>query len=313
MTGTLAPPPAYGSDAGSILLDAGYGSPGAGQSGFSGVGGVGALLEAARNRTLQQPRSGSFNSVSTSGSGSGRPIPSSPPNHPPRSPNSSQRHRRAGKSINLGTSVPAVPSPLRTSESGPGPSTSGSRRRALGRVAQSETTAPNYISPTDTPLIAPRIPSPDALDRLHSDEEEQGEEDSEILQSPYHSGSEEGDGTVPESPMEHNPPTPNLLDISLHSLRNSGLHNFGGRQASESGSEDGDSEDDGRFLTARRGGGSGSGSGSGESDDTIRVETGQQAGMPNDSPSPPGYAPLDPHMYASKSSSAILRLITADT
>lgn len=82
-------------------------------------------------------------------------------------------------------------------------------------------------------------------------------------------------------------------------------HNFGGRQRSEDGSEDGsDSEDDERFLTARTGGGSGNGSGSGESDDTIRISQGTRAGPQGDSPPPPGYAPLDPHMYASKYSLA---------
>lgn len=312
MTGTLAPPPAYGSDAGSILLDAGYGSPGAGLSGASGMG---AMIEEARRRisTGESPTVSQLYALASPQAGYGRDsVPPSPPRNTPgrsstpiaRPANSSHRHRRAGKSINLGGSVPAVPSPLRTSESGPGPSTVGSRRRALGRVGSAEE-GTDYRSPTDTPLVAPRVPSPGALHRYDHDLED---EDAEVLESPYQSESEEDDGPVPDSPMEHNPPTPNLADISLHSLRNTSRHDFGGRfgerQRYNSMSDEEDSDEEERYLAAPpRGGGSGSGSGSGsgESDDTIRIgQPTNIAGAPNDSPPPPGYAPLDPHMYASK-------------
>jgi hypothetical protein len=232
MVGTLAPPPAYGSERGSILLDAGYGTPGAGQSGMS------ALLEAARAR--------------------GQPVG---PSSPSRSSNSSRRHRRAGRSANLAGSVPNVPSPLRASEAGPGPTTAGSRRRVLGRAHE----APAYVSPTDTPELGPRPPS-GSLENLLTDEE----------------GSDYTDeaSETPSSPLEHNPPTPNLLDISMHSLRRDNTHYFGGRQSRD--------EDSGE---------------SGSSDETMRpsrpriVLEGQAGG----SPPPPGYAPLDPNVYASES------------
>jgi len=261
ITGTLAPPPAYGSERGSILLDAGYGTPNQNHH-QGGVGGVGVLMEAARARSQVEQ---SNTSVASTSSQPGRPIPGGSP----RSSNSSRRHRRAGRTANLTGSVPAVSSPLRATD---GRTAGGSRRRILGRADED---GPSYISPTDTPVVAPRIPSPDALSEGDSDGE-----------SAYDSMSSHSQGV--SSPLEHNPPTPNLLDISLHSLRNRGGHYFAGRQ------QDGEA--------------SGSRSGSGESDETARPlrqersrpALGQGQGQ-GDSPPPPGYAPLDPHVYAGES------------
>ncbi len=253
-TGTLAPPPAYGSERGSILLDVGYGTPGANQQGT--MAGVGALLEAARSRSQ------AGTSIGSSSPQHGRAIPSAT-NGSPRSSNSSRRHRRAGRTVNLAGSVPAISSPLRAGDAGSRPGPGGSRRRVLGRATEDE---PTYISPTDTPTVTPRIPSPDALSEGESD-----------VESAYDSRSSHSRG--PSSPMEPNPPTPNLLDISLHSLRNTGSHYFGGRQQREEGE--------------------GSGSGSGESDETARpLQSGATHRGQGDSPPPPGYAPLDPHVYA---------------
>ncbi|KAK4686522.1 Ran-binding protein 9/10, partial [Tremellales sp. Uapishka_1] len=226
MVGTLAPPPAYGSERGSILLAAGYGTPGANTPGA----GMSALMEAARARS-STPNS----------------IPSTPSN---RSVANSRRHRRAGRTAAL--SVPAVSSPLRGGQGGPGPATAGSRRRALVLRGGEE-----YASPTDT---QPMFPVPASIPSSDDDEEEV---------SDYESISE-----YAGSPVEHNPPTPNLLDISLHSMR--GSNYFGGRE-----------EDDG---------GSGSGSGSGASDETARPEN-RLLDPPRLSPPPPGYSPLDPHVY----------------
>ena len=237
MVGTLAPPPAYGSERGSILLDAGYGTPGA------GVGG--SLLEAARARYMNQDGGQS----------------------PGRSSNSSRRHRRAGRSVNLGSSVPGVPSPLRASEAGPGPTTAGSRRRVLGRAGLE---SPSYVSPTDTPEPGPRPPSANAIETLNSEDE--GD-------SQYDSASE---ASAESSALEHNPPTPNLLDISMHSIRRTNNHYFGGRQR--------DDEEDG--------------SGSGGSSETARPPRPQvvyRQASDGDSPPPPGYAPLDPNVYAGES------------
>ena len=259
MTGTLAPPPAYGSERGSILLDAGYGISGQNNS-QTGQGGMGALLEAARTRSQPGQLGSSFASTSSQ---QGRAIPTLAAASP-RSSNSSRRHRRAGRSVNLATSVPAISSPLRAADAGPARTAGGSRRRVLGRALEDEL---SYISPTDAPTIATRIPSPDALSEEESDDE-----------SVYDSMSSHSHGE--SSPVEHNPPTPNLLDISLHSLRIRGNHDFGGRQQRDGGD----------------------GSGSGESDETARPSlqdvSVQQGHTQGDSPPPPGYAPLDPHVYA---------------
>jgi hypothetical protein len=294
MVGTLAPPPAYGSERGSILLDAGYGTPSAGQSG------VGALLEAARARSLAS-------SFASTASHPSRPIPQSV-NTSPRPPSrvsnsSSRRHRRAGKIATLSSSIPAVPSPLRGAEAGPGPATAGSRRRALGRARD------DYASPTDAPQIGIRVPSPDALDyeiesrgNLTENEEQDEEEEEGEGDSAYDSTSSQTAG----SPIEHNPPTPNLLDISLHSLRGNVHHYFGGRHNAQLAqrverSSRRDSEQMGERSSAEDvegGTDSRSGSGSGESDETARPAN-------VSSPPPPGYAPLDPHVYACECNLAV--------
>jgi hypothetical protein len=191
-------------------------------------------------------------------------------NSSPRSTHSSRRHRRAGRAVNLAGSIPAIPSPLRVSEAGPGPTTAGTRRRALAR--ESEEMHSHYVSPTDRPTISTRIP-PDTLDY---------DESSEDGESVYESVSSR---EVSTSPVEHNPPTPNLLDISLHSLRGHSGHSFGGRRESTG------------LRPAQ-----GSGSGSGDSDETAAPPSDRLIPPTGDaSPPPPSYAAIDPVMYAGKS------------
>lgn len=220
MVGTLAPPPAYGSERGSILLDAGYGTPGSSQN----LGGIGALLEAARAR-------------------SARPIPVAGPSSPPATPRSSRRRARP-------TSVPAISSPLRD-----GPPQS--RRAALA-----EAVGTSYISPTDTPLVAPRVP---AVEELESSDESSSQASS--MRSPP------------------NPPTPNVLDISMQSLR--GEQSYFSRRAQRAAAED---EEPSGASSAT----------SGDSGSTARPSMVREPslGPPEDSPPPPGYAPLDPHVYS---------------
>jgi hypothetical protein len=189
------------------------------------------------------------------------------PESPGRNSNSSRRHRHAGRTANLVGSVPAVPSPLRASEAGPGPSSS--RRRALARGGDGDDA---YFSPTDTPTVATRVPSPDALE--HSDPTRTPDADSEY-------GSERSE----ESIIEVNPPTPNLLDISLGPLRNGRRHYFG-RSVRDQDDDDDEGEDE-----------EGSGSGSGASDQTARPSR-PVMGPARVSPPPPGYAPLDPNVYS---------------
>ncbi|WVW78337.1 hypothetical protein I302_100291 [Kwoniella bestiolae CBS 10118] len=232
MVGTLAPP-LRTVVRGSILLDAGYGTPHSGNNGTN-LGGVNALLEAARSRhQLGTSAESSTSSVSSSGRR----------NRTPRRSRQTTNNSVAGAG-----SIPAHPSPLR-----------GQYQSQRG-YTRSWTI---YIkSKTDVwaAFLFFRV------------QEELG------------SGSE--DGLIREreqSPIEHNPPTPNLLDISMHSLRNGGQY-FGNRYGNHSEEE---------------GEGEGSGSGSGESDSTARpTRLTLGNGNGNGSPPPPGYAPLDPHVYA---------------
>ncbi|GMK59437.1 hypothetical protein CspeluHIS016_0800430 [Cutaneotrichosporon spelunceum] len=203
MTGTLAPPPAYGSERGSILIEAGYGTPGSSQPNLSGIS---ALLEAARNRA-----------ASNNGSSSTTPIPSRSLAQTPSTPRSSRRHRRNHSNL--------APNPLREGD----------------RSHPAE--ASSYRSPTDTPQIEARVPDVEDLDSEDSD-------------------SEEGTRSPP------NPPTPNVLDISMNSLR----------VTSDSGTHE--SENSGTTARPR----------------TLVREP--SLGPPLDSPPPPGYAPLDPHVYS---------------
>ncbi|WVR04734.1 hypothetical protein IAU60_001745 [Kwoniella sp. DSM 27419] len=256
MVGTLAPPPAYGSERGSILLDAGYGTPGATSSMAANLGGVNALLEAARTR------SSNYASIAQHGTSPGSSTGSSL-GSVPRSQATPRRQRKAHR---LGTSVgsvPAVPSPLRPSEAGPGPSTS--RRRTFGRTA---------VSGSGDEERAPlNGDSADGEDDYASDET------GSIT-------SDRPDRARESSPIEHNPPTPNLLDISMHSLRNQGYFARYNAQGEEVEGE-------------------GSGSGSGESDATARprpsrlsIGPSADANRADTSPPPPGYTPLDRHVYA---------------
>lgn len=242
MVGTLAPPPAYGSERGSILLDAGYGTPGASNS-HPNLSGISALLEAARARAAAQMNGGQV----------ARPIPvgTSPP---PGSSGSSRRHRR-------NPSQPVAPSPLRSGEGGPGPSTQ--RNQAGGT---------NYVSPTDTPLVAPRVPPAD-VDIVSDD------------------GYDSATSAASSHRSPHNPPTPNVLDISLHSLRGENYFERSGRTSATT------SDSSNRSLAPSA---AESRASSGRSSSTARpnIDRVPSYGPPADSPPPPGYAPLDPHMYS---------------
>lgn len=273
MMGTLAPPPAYGSERGSILLDAGYGAPGARTI-------TPDVLHAAR-RLIDE------NAPSPS-----RPIPGT----------TNQGHRR-------GYSQPVAPSPLRNAsllrnEAGGSSSLSPLRimpGRTLGQA--------RYRSPSDTPDLNRTFPDASALEegRVEITEEEDSDSDASSTSSRQQLRRASSPGG---SPLPHNPPTPNILDISLRSIHthNTSRDFFGGRASEEQSGESGSSDD-----TAR------------QDDDVARRERrrqrreerranqlasqgqdGLQARLsalvasvmgPADVP-PPGYAPLDPHRYA---------------
>lgn len=243
MTGTLAPPPAYGSERGSILLEAGYGTPGAAAAGAgrsSRQGGMGALLEAARNR-------------GTSGPG----------------PQTQRARRHKHRDYRTLPADPHVSSPLRPAGSEAN-SSSADVTPSSPSPSVSPTPSPgfsSYVSPTDTPSPQTRVP-PFAISSSSSSVSGSVDDSATI---------NGGDGSATprgaeldreQSPIEHNPPTPNLLDISLHSLR--GGHYFPSQFTSQ--------------------------------DSPVSHSAPSPAPVPPrsnpESPPPPGYAPLDPHVYA---------------
>nr|ODN89521.1 endosome protein [Cryptococcus depauperatus CBS 7841] len=238
MTGTLAPPPAYGSERGSILLEAGYGTPGAVQGAPRNAGNVEALLQAARNRTASHVLRGQS---------------------PPSGPSS---ERRSHKTHRQHVSESYVSSPLRPTEID-GVRGSRSSSRVYGPTFD---VFPSYVSPTDTPISGTRVPPVEIISSSASSVSAGERAESEREQSPLNS-------------LEHNPPTPNLLDISMHSLR--GGHFFPSNFTSSDAANPAP-------LTS-------------ESPSAHRRQTcnPSTALIPNsDSPPPPGYAPLDPHVYA---------------
>ncbi len=323
MTGTLAPPPAYGSERGSILLDAGYGAPGAGS--LRSESALGSL------------RAESFLEGAGGGAGS---MPSTPSYHRAMRPSSfgaqtGPQHRRRESGGAFSTSVPVRSSPLRVtgvSSSGEGATAGPSiSSRRLGRDSASANmvnSSDRYYSPTDQPdlPIARRFPTPVAADDDDpaDDADVDGEdrysdgEDSASSGDMYSGAEGEGEGDS-EIHSPANPPTPHMMDISMHTLHDHQVDHpnyFGGRASGEPS-------------------GSGSGSnerGSAESSDTVRDErdhthtyyadeTRRQRrareqgdrqsrelyarrlrGVVEGDHPPPGYAPLDPNVYSGECS-----------
>ncbi len=309
MMGTLAPPPAYGSERGSILLDAGYGTPNA-RSNIERSMDPALLVAAARqmaaggdlrvDHRLLSSSQGSHGSNRLSG-------PSSFPSQLAQSqfggsaaqPRSGNTHRRTQSHRDRRPppiSSAAQPSPLRVgspSNGGDaGPSRVHRRNRRASRLSQDPA---RYHSPTDQPDLQRRFPQIDGGEDAYSDGSDSASEVSNGAQGHYSVGS-----SPESSPLLHNPPTPNGIDISLRSLHqhSRSASYFGGRA---------EARDEGEAAA-----------GSGSSDATLRpgavqaqngVTTRNAQGWPasahnrvvagvaaGDQP-PPGYSPLDPHVY----------------
>ncbi|KAG8845801.1 Rsp5p-dependent ubiquitination, sorting of cargo proteins at the multivesicular body [Tulasnella sp. 330] len=286
--GTLAPPPAYGSERGSILLEAGGDPRIAGRPILSG-GTAGAATASDRTRRPTTdplpPRAGS--SASTM---------SSP--QPRRSSNRSSRRPRhpAVLSSALSSSVPVTPSPLRGGVTSPTPDDDEED------ITPRTTRAPSdrYISPTDTPFhqpsldprLPPATPSDDESDRSSLIGEDETEEAPLVRSETTVDLDEEdamarSDDTVvglgaPDSPQIPNPPTPHLTDIRLRTLhttprsRGSSVSNSNGAGPSAIPSH------------ARIG------SSHSRSRSTPTAHLRQP---PTDDTAPPAYSPLNPHTY----------------
>lgn len=277
--GTLAPPPAYGSERGSILLESGAG--------------------ARRSTTDEEEEAGggrSWMSTSSMASAS-RPTP----------PRSSRRSRRSNKPSSAST-TPVNPSPLRTMAptpeepsstssagpvAGPGPS---SVRRARERGESAQLVEGGYVSPVDRAERSSFLHPPDHLPSASSDDDDDADRGAESDSSDdvhnHHADHLREDADEGSLLLPHNPPTPNLLDISLSTLRGDSF--FGLNHRAEGGGEEGltpyHAVPDHRYTPHHPTPSSSSAS----SSSTARPRpTSSTAEV-----SPPGYSPLDPVVYA---------------
>lgn len=324
MVGTLAPPPAYGSERGSILLDAGYGVPGA-----SNVDNLGTMAR----RLIESGGTGISATDGQASTHSSQPIPASPPAGRNSGSRRSQHERRLGRSQGAvnNSSAPTHPSPLHeadeveTSGSTASPG-SGSelRTRRNGTAAQ-----PRYHSPTDRPELNRSFPpvvgeeeetvsnddyhstrSRSASSRDSASELEQGTRAGGRDQfTPYrdeddaHDGTQEGEmyegwrHSPDGSPLPHNPPTPNVLDISLRSIRphQESAAYFGGRAGRDQTEV---SSDIARRRERRRRRAEAQGDSQRQHGLETRLHALVSGAIGQSDQPPPGYSPLDPNVYS---------------
>jgi hypothetical protein len=258
--GTLAPPPAYGSERGSILLDVG-----------------GAIRPGGARGTLHN-------------------VPS--PSSPPQSRRS--RSHRSRRPRPPSSTSPLATSPLRTTSLGdsqplsPPPPITPIDEEHEDVVLSGPSTARRYISPTDLPFHSPPNTNlPMTPPREDIDGENRGSHSSSSSQSsspperepfagarnpstsrhlPHSSTHSAADLELtlqvhppPESPRTPNPPTPNERDIHLQAFSSSGNNRRGG----------GDRDEDEHL-----------------SSDVLRVNGGMTRR------DPPAYSPLDAYTYS---------------
>lgn len=265
MAGTLAPPPAYGSERGSILLEA------TGNRLAGGVGSGSSNLSASRRRI-----------ATTTTTSATTVVPSSPP-----TTTSSSRIDR--------------PPSHKSRRPAPSPSTSLSTHHISPQALTTAVSAANALSSSSSSVLPSNInaqpirPSPlrhhharhsSTLSSTSASASVNASASVSIVGSSVES-EEGGTRSGSESEGERNPPTPGLLDMSLHSLHRFPQRDDTGLSGSGSeGSEGSDEEEEGRGGEELVGGGGG----------TV-VE-------------PPAYHPIDPHVRFFFSSSFFQSVLT---
>ncbi|GAA5942801.1 hypothetical protein JCM3775_001508 [Rhodotorula graminis] len=239
MMGTLAPPPAYGSERGSILLESAA-NPASSSSASSA-----AAAAAQRRRQHSNPSSSSSSSRGA------------PPSAHRRTSSLPASASSAAAVLGATPTQPIRPSPLRRAHSRAASASSSSGGGGGGSGARA---------------------SPDRDGAAEGDEPSGGIDDGDV----------------------HNPPTPGLLDISLHSM-----HRF--PDALLESDEDAEGEGEGSDAAERE---DDEGEQEREVDETTRlvdVEASREDrraartqgdGASARSVSPPAYNPVDPFMYA---------------
>ncbi|SGY60017.1 BQ5605_C007g04371 [Microbotryum silenes-dioicae] len=256
MMGTLAPPPAYGSERGSILLES-----------------------AVAQQQQQQAARGLLSGFTGGSSGTG---PSSRVQGGSR-PSGRRQHssRRNGAASGAELSVGSA-----STVGGGHPSTAAGAAAALG----SPTRPTQPVRPS--PLRHSRNLSHQSSSSHSYDIEAGRRSPLALIEDSERSLHPDQDQDDEERARLHNPPTPGLLDISLHSM-----HRFPSTPPPRSPSMDDDEVGSttshstyGSRSTSEEGGGSG-----GESSQGLgRVGIAAAAAAQD----PPAYHPIDPHMYA---------------
>lgn len=232
--GTLAPPPAYGSERGSILLEAG-GAHGNRPANASAGGPGTSLRRSSHNHRLRRPKAPTSTLMPPNSSSSTRSAPLSPP--PPFSPADSTPRQGI---------MDRLRAPPRSSSSrsaaGPGPSSTSNTLAAIPAEEENENeeTGSNSSSSQRTARrgTITLTRSPIELERQHS---------IDALTD-----------TDPESPYIVNPPTPNVSDIHLRTLERTSVDLGRGRprqhseesRTSTSGSEESSDSAPGLTRTA---------------------------------------------------------------
>ena len=297
--GTLAPPPAYGSERGSILLDVGGGGR------PSGVGSppVGSSPASSRRSHRSRrpkppgPSSAPIASSPLTGAAITSRIPTTPPTPPPPiTPIEEESAELAGPSNVQGryisptdlpfhrpgnANLPALPTPEESSsDSEEAPSAPSSDSTTALLLSRSRSASPGGVPPAGASTLfsiprRPRQPFTHYAKKLSNSGTEmmrgEGEPSGSELTVQVH--------PPPESPGPPNPPTPNQRDIGLQALTDMLTSTRSSRNPSTRSSSSGGSRSSGADGEAN----------SGEdmlgSDEISRRE-------------PPAYSPLDAYTYA---------------
>lgn len=368
MIGTLAPPPAYGSERGSILLEAGYGAPGGARNMTAEGAAVARHISAGADPRLlsssdgapqgnNPPRGSSSINMNAHVHGQGK--------HE-REREREREQRRRPPSLHS-SSIPARPSPLRvgastvrsTADEGEEtellatPTQSRFRDNVYrddeenneddnGQLESQETESSTsavvharYHSPSDRPELNRSFPSV-------VDEDADGEGGVSPSEATYSSGTSGDDDTArfdrhnqnglvsstELSPLSHNPPTPNPMDISLRSMHphESSPSYFGGRAYRDRDEGVGSSGESGESAETIRANSDSNAHNASEDEEEMRRQRRQErnerreqrrrdreerqhsgvqtrlhqsaGGWAGSDYPPPGYSPLDPNVYS---------------
>ncbi|KAG8819235.1 Rsp5p-dependent ubiquitination, sorting of cargo proteins at the multivesicular body [Serendipita sp. 401] len=282
--GTLAPPPAYGSERGSILLEAG-GMAGRNNAAAGTGGPTGALTRRTGHHRMRRPKAPASTSLPSQPSAL-HTAPLTPP--PPFSPGESRSTRhgimhRVSASTSSSRSMPSTSALGRELQTIPAADEREEEDTAsVASSSSSQRTARNPASPRARPLVE------NAATTSGTGSHRRGP--SIGIQLPLR---EEEENEESDSPYVFNPPTPNVSDIHLRTLDRGSLDLGRGRPPPASSSPPTASTTLQVQRPMRQG--------SRESNEVSMSEESENEGGHQQVPSidPPGYAVINPHIYAS--------------